>query len=162
MTDSQKITHMTLRAAEQADLAKVLKWPTTEQAFLMWAGPAVRYPATPASAWADMEASEQNAYVYLDATGQRVAFGQILQREGGVIHLARLVVDPALRGQGVGRALCVALMEEAASKQQVSAFTLKVFESNKPALHLYQSLGFEFNGRAESGAVAMIKRAARG
>lgn len=124
----------------------------------MWAGPVVRYPATRTSVWADIEASEQNAYALLDAEGQMVAFGQILRREGGVIHLARLVVDPASRGQGVGRALCVALMKEGALAHSLNAFTLKVYESNKPAFHLYQSLGFELNGRVDSGVVAMIKR----
>ncbi|MBZ5487168.1 GNAT family N-acetyltransferase [Halomonas aquamarina] len=148
---------MTLRLAAPADLETVLSWLTTEHAFRMWAGPALRYPATPESAWSDLDASEQNARVLLNATGDMAAFGQLLRREGGVIHLARLVVDPALRGQGMGRALCTALMEEGASKQQVKAFTLKVFESNVPAFHLYQSLGFEPNGRAKTGAIFMVK-----
>lgn len=148
---------MILRKAELEDVTTVLSWLNTEQAFRLWAGPAVRYPATPKSAWSDIEASEQNTYALINAEGQMVAFGQILRREGGIVHLARLVVDPASRGRGVGRGLYVALMKEGRLEHSVNAFTLKVYEANKPAFHLYQSLGFELNGSANSGAVAMIK-----
>ncbi len=125
----------------------------------MWAGPNVRYPGTPDTAWADMGASENNAYVLVDAEGEIMGFGQLLLREGGVLHLARLIVDPVMRGHGVGRALCVALMEQGASQHHVSvsSFTLNVYESNTAAFRLYQALGLVEKGRGDLGALAMIK-----
>lgn len=148
---------MTLQAAKAADLSTVLNWLTSEQECRLWAGPNVRYPATPASAWAEMEASEQNAYALVDAEGVIMGFGQILLREGGVVHLARLMVDPALRGQGMGRALCLALMKQGASQHYAITFTLNVYKSNKAAFHLYQSLGFVEKNQIDSGAIAMSK-----
>lgn len=124
----------------------------------MWAGPKVRYPATPESAWSDMEASGNNAYALVDAEAALIGFGQVLPRDANVLHLARVIVDPELRGQGIGRALCVALMNIGASKHHAEFFTLNVYESNKAAVRLYQSLGFELKEKDDSGAAAMIQQ----
>ena len=148
---------MTLRAAEMSDLSTVLTWISSEQESCMWAGPKLRYPAAPESAWADMKATRNNAYTFVDEKDAVIGFGQILPREGNVLHLARLIVDPALRGQGIGRDLCIALMQTGASKHPAEFFTLNVYESNKAAVRLYQSLGFDVKAGVDSGAVAMIK-----
>ena len=149
---------MRLRAAAVSDLSTVLSWISTERESRIWAGPKVRYPTAPVSAWSDMEASENNAYTLVNPEYVIIGFGQILRRDDNVLHLARLIVDPALRGQGVGRNLCIALMEMGASKHQVEYFTLNVYESNKAAVHLYQSLGFEVKYSDASGSVAMVKQ----
>ena len=148
---------MELRAAEASDLSTVLNWITSERESRMWAGPKVRYPASPESTWSDMEASGNNAYALVDAEAALVGFGQVLPREDNVLHLARLIVEPELRGQGIGRALCLALMNIGASKHPVEYFTLNVYASNKAAVRLYLSLGFEVKEKDASGAVAMIQ-----
>jgi ribosomal protein S18 acetylase RimI-like enzyme len=148
---------MTLRAAEKSDLSKVLSWVTSEWELRMWAGPNVRYPAAPESAWSDIEASENNAYTLVDAEDVIIGFGQVLPRDDNVLHLARLIVDSELRGQGIGRDLCIALMNMGASKYHAEYFTLNVYESNKAAVRLYQSLGFDVKGCDALDVVAMIK-----
>ena len=104
-----------------------------------------------------MEASYENAYVLMDPESKVVGFGQVLFREGSALHLARLIVEPRLRGQGVGRDLCAALMDIGYASQPTEYFTLNVYESNRAAVRLYQSLGFEIKEREDSGAVAMVK-----
>ena len=148
---------MELRIAEKPDLPTVLGWINGEHECRMWAGPNIRYPATPETAWSDMEASDGKAYVLVDAASRVVGFGQVLSREGSALHLARLIVDPGLRGQGVGRDLCVALMEIGSASQPAEYFTLNVYESNRAAVRLYQSLGFAIKERSGSGTVAMVK-----
>lgn len=148
---------MTLRIAEKSDLSTVLSWIASERESLMWAGPKVRYPAAAESAWSDMGASENNAYTLVDAEDTIVGFGQVFPRDDNLLHLARLIVDPGLRGQGIGRNLCIALMNVGTSKHCADYFTLNVYQSNKAAVRLYQSLGFNVKGRDDSGAVAMIK-----
>ena len=149
---------MEVRSAEASDLSTVLNWITSEHESLIWAGPKVWYPATPESAWSDMEASENNAYALVDAEAALIGFGQVLTRDSSVLHLARLIIDPELRGQGLGRYLCAALMNVGASKHRVEYFTLNVYESNKAAVRLYRSLGFEVKEKNDSGALAMIRR----
>ena len=148
---------MELRLAQESDLVTVLGWINGEYECRMWAGPNIRYPATPETAWQDMEASDENAYVLVDPASRVVGFGQVLYRENRALHLARLIVEPGRRRQGVGRDLCAALMEVGSANQPAETFTLNVYESNKAAVRLYQSLGFEIKERDDSGTVAMVK-----
>ena len=134
--------NLTLRPAKIVDLAKVLKWVPDAKACLMWAGPGIRYPASTESAWEDMEASGENTFCLVKDSGEMVGFGQILPRGSSVMHMAQIIVDPADRGRGYGRILCVKLMEEAEKRFSVRRFTLNVYESNKAAIQLYRSLGF--------------------
>jgi len=152
---------MELRAAERTDLSIILPWIASEHECRLWAGPKIRFPPTPQSAWFDMGASEENAYALVDAAAALIGFGQILPRDGNVLHLARLLVNPELRGQGVGRELCLALMDIGAAKHTPEHFTLNVYESNKAAVRLYSSLGFEIKERGNPGELAMIKSLTR-
>ncbi|WP_192497292.1 N-acetyltransferase [Halospina sp. K52047b] len=148
---------MEVRAAQQSDLLTVLGWVNGEHECLMWAGPNIRYPATPETAWRDMEAFDENAYVLVDPASKVVGFGQVLSRGGNALHLARLIVEPRLRGQGVGRDLCAALVDIGYASQPAEYFTLNVYESNRAAVRLYQALGFEIKERGDSGVLAMVK-----
>ncbi len=61
--------------------------------------------------------------------------------EAGVYELAKMGVDPAFQGQGVGRSLGTAVLERAREMGASRVF----LESNRtltPALQLYRSLGF--------------------
>lgn len=57
------------------------------------------------------------------------------------LHLHLIVVDEALRGQGVGRKIMHAIHHLADT--QARAVTLSSFRCNTAALNLYQSLGYE-------------------
>jgi GNAT superfamily N-acetyltransferase len=61
--------------------------------------------------------------------------------EPGVVELAKLAVDPAARGRGVGRALAEAAIGFARSRQ---AHRVMLVSNSRlvPALRLYASLGF--------------------
>ncbi len=50
------------------------------------------------------------------------------------------------QGKGVGRALMEAMIDLADNWLNISRISLVVWTSNAPALHLYQSLGFEIEG----------------
>ena len=83
-----------------------------------------------------------------------VAFGQILRKEGNRAHLARLIVAPAVRGQGYGRALCLRLMQRARQDPApLESFSLNVYPENAVALTLYRSLGFAEWERGEAGVM---------
>lgn len=76
----------------------------------------------------------------VDVAGQPVGFA-ILSAKGASLHLHRLVVEPSLRGQGIGTRLLHAVAEMA-NAMAVKAITLKVARSNTDAIWLYQRLGF--------------------
>jgi len=61
-------------------------------------------------------------------------------------EIANIAVAPDQRGQGVGRALLDAALEEAATRG-IAAVFLEVRDSNQRARELYASRGFEEVGR---------------
>ncbi|RYG26319.1 ribosomal-protein-alanine N-acetyltransferase [bacterium] len=57
-------------------------------------------------------------------------------------HVTNVAIAPTHQRQGIGRRLMVQLLEAAKSAGMICA-TLEVRAGNGPALHLYESLGFE-------------------
>lgn len=57
-----------------------------------------------------------------------------------------MYVSPGARGTGAGRALLAAALRYAETKEGLIRLNLTVTEGNAPAIHLYQSAGFETFG----------------
>ena len=131
-----------LRAASKRDAATALAWTPEPDALRMWAGPSTRLPATVDSLWEDITSTDAHTYAFESATHGLVGFGQVRLKENNYGHLARLIVSPRHRGQGLGRAWCAALMREAVRSHGVAAFSLYVYPDNTRAISLYRSLGF--------------------
>ncbi len=75
-----------------------------------------------------------------DAAGDLRACGTIQRLPSGVAHLGGIVVDPALRGTGLGRAVGSALTRRVVAAEGVC--TLGVYADNAAAVGLYRSLGY--------------------
>lgn len=73
-------------------------------------------------------------------SAELLGFGQLCDRFG-CHHLARLVITPEYRGQGLAKTLIFALILQAL-KQQRRDISLYVHRHNNIALQCYQSLGF--------------------
>lgn len=78
--------------------------------------------------------------VAVDAGDQVVGF-TVLSSGGGDAHVLNIVVDTAYRRQGVARLLLDALVEAAQARGADQLF-LEVRAGNKPALTLYDDIGF--------------------
>jgi ribosomal protein S18 acetylase RimI-like enzyme len=68
---------------------------------------------------------------------------------GGGSHVANCgyITDPAARGRGIARALCAQSIEECRSRGFRGIQFNFVVSSNEPAVHLWQSFGFEVLAR---------------
>lgn len=141
---------MRLRLAKPGDLSTVLDWVADEHACRLWAGPGVYCSDSPATVWNAIGADRHDTCALVDDDGGVWGFGQVLFRPSGVVHLARLIVDPACRRRGHGRRLCLALMARARERSRVERFTLNVYASNTRALSLYRSLGFIEQGGVDA------------
>lgn len=62
------------------------------------------------------------------------------EMRGECCLVGRLVVEPRVQGKGIGRALAGALEERFSSSGRFEIFT---GHRSEPALHLYESLGYE-------------------
>jgi len=60
----------------------------------------------------------------------------------GRSHLARLVANPDMRGQGAGRKLLEGMIAVARMEPDIDEMALFVYQDNEPAYRCYLALGF--------------------
>ena len=129
---------LSLTAFEPGHAPTVLGWVQTPAEAAAWAGldgvPADGgvFRAWHAEPWS-------HPYVALRG-GTPVAYGEVWDDDGEA-ELARLIVDPAARGQGVGRRLAALLAGEARA-MGYTAVWLRVLPDNAAALAAYRAAGF--------------------
>jgi ribosomal protein S18 acetylase RimI-like enzyme len=124
-----------------ADLAGVVSgWATTDEEVLLWCGHAVApVSAGQISAWA----GEEGVQPFGLYRGERlVAYGELwVDDDEAEVELARLIVDPAERRQGLGQSLATGLAELARSRYP--RVFLRVHPDNIAARRCYAAAGFE-------------------
>jgi [ribosomal protein S18]-alanine N-acetyltransferase len=101
-----------------ADSAGVVSgWARTVEEVLMWCGRSTApVPAAQINAWADEDGVEPYG-LYRDQ--QIVAYGELwVDDDEAETELARLIVDPSERGQGLGRHLARGLADVARSRHR--------------------------------------------
>ncbi|MCP4002584.1 MAG: GNAT family N-acetyltransferase [bacterium] len=129
-----------IRDSELSDLSVVASWIGSAPECRLWCGTRVSYPIDLVELPRQIEYSDCESWTLTDGDAV-VAFGQLVSKPGGRLHLARLIAAPERRGSGLGRLITAYLLETALARGP-SAVSLNVFAENKPALTLYESLGF--------------------
>jgi ribosomal protein S18 acetylase RimI-like enzyme len=128
------------RSATLLDLDEVASWITTGRECEFWAGWRVAFPIDRRSLPVAIEFAESNAFSLIDAD-ELVAFGQLVKKKPHRGHLARLIVNPSVRGRGYGEMLVRTLLQRAHG-ESFERVSLNVDASNLPAVWLYLKLGF--------------------
>lgn len=104
-----------------------------------------------------------DTHVVLKATtpdGTIVGTVQGTQRADGACYVARLAVDPAMQGRGVGKALTRAIEAEFPAASRYELFT---GHRNESSLRLYASLGYsEVRRERESDRLTLVWLEKRG
>ena len=144
---------MKLIVATESDISQLMTWFPTERSVDIWGGPEFRYPFTPATFYEDVHFRDMASYCLVDISGETQGFGQIYERHGR-INLARLVVSPDRRGQGIGKQLVSLLMEQGRKDIPLREFSLYVYVDNNPARACYAAMGFEESEYPENDEMA--------
>lgn len=130
-----------LDAAIGADIDELMRWFQDKYSITIWGGAGFRFPFTRHSFVEDMHWGRVASFSLRDPSGKLSAFGQLYERLGRV-NLARLVVNPTMRGQGVGKRLIGMLMTLSPSLFDCDEYSLFVYRDNTSAYKCYQSMGF--------------------
>ena len=129
-----------LRAATEADFDVLMTWFPRAEDVDVWGGPRFRFPFTRETFLEDCHWPGMLSSV-LSEESTVLAFGQYYERHGR-INLARLVVSPEHRRQGLGRRLVEGLMAESRRHYDLTEFSLFVLRDNAAALDCYVACGF--------------------
>lgn len=145
-----------LRPYRLSDAEKIVTWCTDEKCFYQWsAGILGRYPLTPERFNRTMAArDESTGYFPFVAEGENGPAGFFILRRPGeeteVLRFGFVILDPALRGKGYGKAMLRLGLGYAFDLYGAEKVTLGVFENNPGAYHCYKSLGFREAGRSST------------
>lgn len=133
---------LALRPPEAADYAALGTWVPDADSCIRWAGPKLKFPFDPRQLSQLLAEPGAHSFALSRGPAEALGFGQFWVREPGVAHLARIILAPSARGQGLAATLCGLLMAEAARTVGAQAFTLRVYRDNHAALATYEGLGF--------------------
>ncbi len=128
-----------LEPFDPTSAATISAWARTADEASDWCSlTTVPVPAEVIAGWSDD--ADVEAHV-LREHGDLVAYGEVwIDHDEDEVELGHLIVDPARRGQGVGRRLTRALVE--AGRTHHDAVHLRVAPENAAALRCYEAAGF--------------------
>jgi ribosomal protein S18 acetylase RimI-like enzyme len=152
---TETVVHRRWRLVEamDRDLDELMTWFRGSDEVDIWAGPRFRFPFTGATFRKDCHWGRMPGFRLNTPAGEFAAFGQMYQRYGR-INLARLVVNPRLRGRGVGKRLVGMLVEMGPRLFPADEFSLFVYRHNAAALGCYRSMGFVVRDYPEGARLA--------
>ncbi|MDO6692186.1 GNAT family N-acetyltransferase [Aliiglaciecola sp. 3_MG-2023] len=133
---------LSLVAATERDVANLCDWFKSLDEVRDWGGPNMSFPISSHSLVKETKLEHGLSYKLIDDKNNLLAFGQCYERMGRC-HLARLIVNPEMRGSGIGRQLVIYMMTLGAELVATSGFSLFVWPHNKVAKKLYESMGFK-------------------
>jgi ribosomal protein S18 acetylase RimI-like enzyme len=131
-----------LALALDGDVDELMSWFPDAQAVDIWGGPRFRYPFDGETFREDCRLDEFSSYCLWTPGGDLAGFGQVGDRYDRA-HFARLVANPAMRGQGVGSRLVEMMIGVVRQEGKYSKLALFVYKDNGPASRCYSALGFE-------------------
>jgi RimJ/RimL family protein N-acetyltransferase len=143
---------MRLRPFDRSDFARLLGWIESPDFLYQWAGPLFTYP---------LDEAQLDRYLLLaagDPPTRRIytalegaeAVGHIelsqIDRRHYSATLSRVMVAPAQRGQGFGRAMVRLALGIAFDELRLHRVELFVFDFNLPAIACYERAGLSREG----------------
>lgn len=141
-----------LRPRISADLATICTWAHSAGEAEKWGGSSLIHPVTPEQLRANEAQPGHSAWVLArsadDEEGPGAPLAQFeLRTAEGTSRIARVIVDPSLRGQGLGSRLIEGAVE-VARRAGSTRVELGVVPGNRPAIQLYLRCGFGWDGEA--------------
>lgn len=132
---------MQLSQASDKYIIEMMSWFSNEEELNIWSGPNFKCPYDLESFKSNLKLETAKSFVFISDESNFLAFGQYYLRLGKC-HLARLVVNPVFRGQGVVANLIQKLSIAGKKDLNADLCSLFVLEHNKSAIKAYKKCGF--------------------
>jgi ribosomal protein S18 acetylase RimI-like enzyme len=142
------VEELSLRPFVEADEVEVASWFTDAGELRFFAGPRLTWPLD-AGQWRSLRV-DPRVTAWTGVLAERtipIGHGELVMESADNVRLARLAISPRRRGQGLGRALVMSLIE----KSRVDGYklvTLDVHQDNSTAIRAYRGCGFQPSGTA--------------
>lgn len=133
----------------ERDYERIVEWVGSPAMLTQWGGAAFSYPLTEECLrehYAD-GGTERRGFRAVEG-GRTVGMAELDRIDPGrhSAALARVLVDPAERGRGVGADMVGGVLDVAFDDLGLHRVSLSVFDFNEPALACYESVGFVQEG----------------
>lgn len=131
---------MEFRPAQEQDLSVIATFPTSADE-LYFVHPSARFPLTAEQLMPNFQQRKGNTVVLMD--GNVVGFANYINViDGEEASIGNLIIDPAQRGSGIGKAFLQELARQAKQEYGVQRILIPCFNKNTYGLHFYHSLGY--------------------
>ncbi len=145
-----------LRRVQEEDLRRILPWVPTHEEMVQWSGPwNFTFPLDEGQLArfflneAPGDGLRRMQFVAVEEGSQEVVgqigFSRIWARTDAA-HLGPVIVDPALRGRGVGSQMVSQLLGIGFGELRLHRIELVVFDFNQAAIACYEMAGFRTEG----------------
>ena len=132
-----------LRKFTKKDIPQLISWIPDAKALLIWSGSGYVWPLDNNQLEQTISKAKKSNSTYLLLTfiKDRSVVGyielRILDSNENTARIGRVIIDPKMRGKGLGHNLINSIKEYAYSKLDVQKLTLGVFSFNQNAISLY-------------------------
>lgn len=154
---------MELKPFTPAHFSTLASWFPTEADLIQWGGSKLRFPLDEAQMNAMLETWTGNLPDNRSwmAFHQGAVCGHAQLRfdwKNGNANLARVAIDPSLRGRKLALPMLKLVLAEAFSYPPIMRLELNVYSLNQPAIQIYTRLGFMLEGTRRSSAAVGTER----
>lgn len=138
-----------IERATEVDLAHLLEWVAGERELCQWSAHFFPYPLTLAALVNNLKTPDTVAFKAVDtSTQQMVGYAEIarIHKKNGTATLSRVIVPKNLRGRGIAPQMLRKICAYAFTELELRRIDLFVFDFNRTAIRVYESLGFKQEG----------------
>lgn len=157
MTATGRRAHA-IRPPRLDDYTALVEWIPDGPAARRWAGPELRWPQDGPGLALALHRGAATPLALVDEHDRLIGFGEYYPQPPDRVRLARLIVDPARRGQRLVDELTRALINHARQKLAFETIELGVFADNEPAVRAYRRLGFSPVAESADATILTMQR----
>ena len=143
---------VSFRQPTDDDPERIVGWTGSPAALLQWAGSVFSFPLDAAQLRGHLDEIKDSGpthRAYAAVVDSRlVGYLELadIDRENRSARVARVIVDPAERGNGYGTAMMREVVRIGFDELDLHRIGLRVFDFNEPAIECYETVGFVREG----------------